>query len=61
MKVGEKVRRTPKTFMDCGADGKLQRRQLTGTVVYVHPAGRYHTVAFETRGGLIRECFAGAK
>lgn len=34
---------------------------IPGTVCYVHPKGRYHTVAFETAGGVIRESFLGVE
>ncbi|WP_195308204.1 hypothetical protein [Flavonifractor plautii] len=29
----------------------------TGKVVYVHPAGRFYTVEFESLGGQFRESF----
>ena len=29
----------------------------TGKVVYVHPAGRFYTVEFESPGGQFRESF----
>lgn len=32
---------------------------MEGYVVYVHPKGRYHVVAFLTKGGVIREGFQG--
>lgn len=46
--LGESVSRRPATF---------GRGRMRGRVVYVHPAGRFHVVEFETRGGVIRECF----
>ncbi len=49
--LGETVSRRPATF---------GRGRMRGKVVYVHPAGRFHVVEFETRGGVIRECFRGA-
>lgn len=38
------------------ADGK-KRRPVTGTVVYIHPRGRFCVLEFEVRGGHIRESF----
>lgn len=49
--TGETVIRRPATF---------GRGRMSGKVVYVHPAGRFHVVEFKTRGGMIRECFWGA-
>ncbi len=37
------------------------KRTMKGTVVYIHPKGRYHTVAFRTPGGVIRESFLGVE
>ena len=48
MKIGDRVQRVP-----------ARRRAYDGTVIYIHPLGRFHVVAFETRGGTIRESFAG--
>ena len=60
MKIGQKVLRVPETFFDSDPkEGKASRHPLTGTVVYIHPQGRYHVVEFETRGGPVREAFLG--
>lgn len=60
LKVGQKVMRTPALLTQAGEGNKEVHRPMTGKVVYVHPEGRYHMVAFETRGGIVRECFDGA-
>lgn len=63
MKVGDKVRRVPVTFGEYEEERDEKRRHKTamnGTVVYIHPKGRYHTVEFETKNGAVRECFLGA-
>lgn len=58
-KVGDKVERYPITFTgDYDKPGK-KKRKITGTVVYVHPQGRYHIVEFAVSGGAIREGFIG--
>ena len=46
MKVGDKVIRTPITFTDPFKSGRNepQHKPMKGTVVYIHPEGRYHTV-----------------
>lgn len=61
MKISDKVQRMPETFGHYEESGKGKRKKmLTGTVVYIHPAGRYHAVEFEVAGGKIRESFLGA-
>lgn len=57
MKTGDRVSMIPESFMGHDDRGKPERRPLRGTVVYIHPRGRYYTVEFETRGGLIKESF----
>ena len=32
-------------------------RRLTGTVEWIHPAGRFFLVRFDLPGGEIRECY----
>lgn len=59
MKIGQKVRRVPLSLTQTTDSGKQEHRPMTGTVVYIHPEGRYHMVAFEMRGGIVRECFEG--
>lgn len=60
MKIGDSAQRVLETFgnYEESKDGK-KKKPLTGTVVYIHPAGRYHTVEFEVSGGKIRESFQG--
>lgn len=66
MKIGDRVQRVPETFgeteeiRDRNRKRKARRRAYDGTVIlYIHPLGRFHVVAFETREGTIRESFAG--
>lgn len=56
MKIGDRVQRVPETFgeteefRDRNRKRKARRRAYDGTVIYIHPLGRFHVVAFETRG-----------
>lgn len=59
MKIGQKVTRYPVSFSE--PDGKKGRKPMTGTVVYIHPLGRFHIVEFELRGGKVQESFQGAE
>lgn len=59
MKIGQKVRRVPLSLTQTADNGKQEHRPMTGKVVYIHPEGRYHMVALEMRGGIVRECFEG--
>ena len=65
MKIGDRVQRVPETFgeteeiRDRHRKKTSRKRAYDGTVVYIHPLERFHVVAFETRGGIIRESFAG--
>lgn len=34
---------------------------MTGTVVYIHPLGRFHIVEFELWGGKVQESFLGTE
>ena len=55
VRVGDTVQRRPVSF----SDGDIKNAcLLRGTVVYVHPAGRFHVVEFE-KG--VRESFAGVR
>ena len=56
MKINDIVTKTPSSYCNAGL-GRVP--PMTGRVVYIHPLGRFHVVAFETRGGTIRESFAG--
>ena len=59
MKIGQKVRRVPLSLTQTADNGRQEHRPMTGPVVYIHSQGRYHMVAFEMRGGIVRECFEG--
>lgn len=65
MKIRDRVQRVPETFgeteeiRDRHRRKKARKRAYSGTVVYIHPLGRYHVIAFGTAGGIIRESFAG--
>lgn len=61
MKIGDRVTRIPETFMEPEHAGPGPRSALTGTVVYIHPKGRYHTVEFIIRGRRVRESFQGVE
>lgn len=55
--VGDSVLRQPITFTDSVTDSKVARL-MRGTVVWVHPKGRFHVVEF-SRG--VRESFWGVR
>ena len=55
VQVGDVVYRKPISFSDSDAKNAQTMR---GTVVWVHPAGRFHVVEFE-KG--VRESFMGVK
>lgn len=57
MKIGDIVTRRPVTFYE-ELVGKT-RPTMKGRVVYIHPKGRYHTVEFQLRDGVLRESFLG--
>lgn len=59
VKIGQKVTRYPVSFSE--PDGKKGQKPMTGTVVYIHPLGRFHIVEFELRGGKVQESFQGAE
>lgn len=58
VQVGDRVVR------DCTAISGVDPRQtirLRGTVVWIHPKGRFHLVRFLTPGGPLLECFQGVR
>lgn len=59
MKIGQKVTRYPVSFSE--PDGKKGQKPVTGTVVYIHPLGRFHIVQFELRVGRYRRASRGQK
>lgn len=58
VRVGDVVARRPVTFTDSTSENKVARL-MTGRVVYVHPAGRFHVVEFGEGRRAVREAFAG--
>lgn len=56
MTVGQTVLRVPSTFYEQEGAGC---KPMRGTVVYVHPKGRFHVVEFEVGGRKARESFYG--
>lgn len=64
VRVGQTVKRIPKTIgvSDSARPTVLEVRPLDGTVIYVHPEGRFHVVEFQNRmGGVFRETFYGVE
>lgn len=56
VEAGDVVMRRPISFSDTDSkNAKLMR----GTVVWVHPKGRYHVVEFGEGSKAIRESFSG--
>ena len=55
--IGNKYRVVP--VFTCGTEmGKTAGKRMTGTVVYVHPRGRFAVLEFDTKiGEKLRECF----
>lgn len=51
--VGDIVQRKPETFSE---DGTKNAGMMQGTVVYIHPQGRFHVVEFLSG---VRESFVG--
>ena len=59
VRVGDVVLRKPLTISP-SAD-KDGARVLRGTVVWVHPKGRFHVVGFGEGASAVRESFAGVE
>lgn len=57
MYIGQKAICKPKTFHEYDEDFCRKRITMTGKVCYIHPEQRSIMVAFETSGGILRECF----
>lgn len=61
MQIGDKIKFTPSAFegewAGQGAGKPSKPRQLTGTVIYIHPKGRFFTLAAKVGGVTIRESF----
>lgn len=60
LKVGDIVSRAPETIEDDDKKPNIKNKPQRCRVTYVHPAGRFHVVAFRTRSGEVRESFRGA-
>ena len=58
VRPGDTVTRQPITI---AADRNGRTPYRRGTVVYVHPSGRYHTVEFGEGGTAFRESFHGVE
>lgn len=61
VKLGQIVTRYPETFCELDDKARSTRQPMKGTVVYIHPLGRYHVVEFALRGGPVRESFSGVR
>lgn len=59
MKIGQKVTRYPVSFSE--PDGKKGQKPMTGTVVYIHPLGRFHIVELSCGAGRCRRASRGQK
>ena len=65
MKIGDRVQRVPETFgeteeiRDRNRKRKARRRAYDGTVIYIHPLGRFYVVEFRSAvtGESFREAF----
>ena len=55
LQIGDKVMRMPTTLI--GKDGKRIDGPISGTVVYIHPRGRFHVVRFDFKFGGFCESF----
>lgn len=61
VEVGETVWRTPVGFHEMIGPGHQTKQRFKGRVIYVHPEGRYHRVAFDLPGGRVIEAFSGTE
>lgn len=61
MKLGQTVIRLPTGFCGRNEENKKVLKPIMGTVVYIHPKRRFHTVEFDLPGGKLRESFPGAE
>lgn len=60
MRVGDVVRKRISCSTTSGVTGKATPEEQavhTGRVVFVHPKGRYYTVAFSLPDGTIKESY----
>lgn len=64
VRVGDKVTRVPNSIEELKVPGSVAMvtKPMRGTVVYVHPKGRFHVVEFENaHGEKLRESFMGVE
>lgn len=63
LKVGDIVKKRISCSCTSGLNGFMQEEMVrrTGTVVYVHPKGRFYVVEFAFPDGKIRECYREVK
>ena len=59
VRLGQRVKRYPVGFGERENGGQTPKKAQYGTVVYIHPKGRFHVVEFAVRCGVIRESFKG--
>ena len=59
-RVGETVQRQIACISET-KDHRIISPMQEGTVIWVHPQGRFHVVEFRFRFGSIRECYAGVR
>jgi len=59
VKVGDKVHKPLNALCADGPNAAKgdARPKFWGTVVWIHPAGRYYLAEFPVVGGTVRECF----
>lgn len=60
LKIGSRVRRKISCLTE-KVDGHNVSREEDGTIIYIHPAGRFYTVEFQLAGGTIRESYHGRR
>lgn len=61
LEIGLDVVRIPQTIHDGEDGGKGPHTPMRGYVCYIHPKGRFHTVAFKIGGKIIKESFRGVE
>lgn len=57
MKLGDKITK-PVAWMEVVQNNMKKHETATGTVVYIHPRGRFYTLEFSFPGGSFRESFS---
>lgn len=59
LKIGDKVHKALTALYTDGPSAAkgTARPKFWGTVVWIHPAGRFYLAAFPVMGGTVRECF----